>query len=100
MKPLAHVAFDGWHDKTLKAAAEKVGASDAELKAAFRDIIWLGSAKPEAARRALRYVGGRRRDFSWGMIKAAWASPACPRWPRPWPMPWRAWKGAATGGCR
>lgn len=32
---LAHVAFDGWHDKTLKAAAEKVGASDAELKAAF-----------------------------------------------------------------
>jgi ubiquinone biosynthesis protein COQ9 len=32
---LAHVAFDGWHDKTLKAAADKVGASDAELKAAF-----------------------------------------------------------------
>jgi ubiquinone biosynthesis protein COQ9 len=32
---LAHVAFDGWHDNTLKAAAEKVGASDAELKAAF-----------------------------------------------------------------
>jgi 4-alpha-glucanotransferase len=38
---------------------------------------WLGSAKPEAARRAIRYVGGRRRDFSWSMIKAAWASPAC-----------------------
>lgn len=32
---LAHVAFDGWYDKTLSAAAEKVGASDAELKAAF-----------------------------------------------------------------
>jgi ubiquinone biosynthesis protein COQ9 len=32
---LDHVAFDGWHDKTLKAAAGKVGASDAELKAAF-----------------------------------------------------------------
>lgn len=32
---LAHVAFDGWHDKTLKEAAEKAGASDAELKAAF-----------------------------------------------------------------
>ena len=32
---LAHVAFDGWHDKTLSAAAEKVGASAAELKAAF-----------------------------------------------------------------
>ncbi|NOT40436.1 MAG: COQ9 family protein [Alphaproteobacteria bacterium] len=32
---LAHVAFDGWHDKTLKAAADKAGASDAELKAAF-----------------------------------------------------------------
>lgn len=32
---LDHVAFDGWLDKTLKAAAEKVGASDAELKAAF-----------------------------------------------------------------
>jgi ubiquinone biosynthesis protein COQ9 len=32
---LAHVAFDGWHDKTLQAAADKVGASDAELKAAF-----------------------------------------------------------------
>jgi len=38
---------------------------------------WLGSAKPKAARRAIRYVGGRRRDFSWNMIKAAWASPAC-----------------------
>ena len=32
---LAHVAFDGWHDKTLKEAAAKIGASDAELKAAF-----------------------------------------------------------------
>jgi ubiquinone biosynthesis protein COQ9 len=32
---LAHVAFDGWHDKTLKDAADKVDASDAELKAAF-----------------------------------------------------------------
>ena len=32
---LDHVAFDGWLDKTLKAAADKVGASDAELKAAF-----------------------------------------------------------------
>lgn len=32
---LDHVAFDGWYDKTLKAAADKVGASDAELKAAF-----------------------------------------------------------------
>ena len=32
---LAHVAFDGWHDKTLKDAAGKVDASDAELKAAF-----------------------------------------------------------------
>ncbi|MCE1196219.1 4-alpha-glucanotransferase [bacterium] len=38
---------------------------------------WLGSAKREASRRAIRYVGGRRRDFSWNMIKAAWASPAC-----------------------
>jgi ubiquinone biosynthesis protein COQ9 len=35
VEALAHVAFDGWHDNTLKAAAEKVGASDAELKAAF-----------------------------------------------------------------
>jgi ubiquinone biosynthesis protein COQ9 len=32
---LDHVAFDGWYDKTLKAAADKVGASDADLKAAF-----------------------------------------------------------------
>lgn len=38
---------------------------------------WLGSATPKASRRAIRYVGGRRRDFSWNMIKAAWASPAC-----------------------
>jgi len=32
---LPHVAFDGWADSTLRAAAEKVGASEAELKAAF-----------------------------------------------------------------
>jgi ubiquinone biosynthesis protein COQ9 len=32
---LPHVPFDGWTDKTLRAAAEEVGASEAELKAAF-----------------------------------------------------------------
>lgn len=32
---LPHVAFDGWCDKALREAAERVGASDAELKAAF-----------------------------------------------------------------
>jgi ubiquinone biosynthesis protein COQ9 len=32
---LAHVAFDGWCDKTLREAAERAKASDAELKAAF-----------------------------------------------------------------
>ena len=32
---LPHVAFDGWTDKTLKEAAERVGADNAELKAAF-----------------------------------------------------------------
>jgi len=32
---LPHVAFDGWTDKTLKEAAERAGADDAELKAAF-----------------------------------------------------------------
>ena len=32
---LPHVPFDGWSDKTLREAAERVGASDAELKAAF-----------------------------------------------------------------
>ena len=38
---------------------------------------WLESAAPAAARRALRYVGGRRAAFAWNMIKTAWASPAC-----------------------
>lgn len=32
---LPHVAFDGWSDKTLREAAERAGASEAELKAAF-----------------------------------------------------------------
>jgi len=32
---LPHLPFDGWTDKTLKAAAVAVDASDAELKAAF-----------------------------------------------------------------
>ena len=32
---LPHVAFDGWSDKTLREAADRAGASDAELKAAF-----------------------------------------------------------------
>jgi ubiquinone biosynthesis protein COQ9 len=32
---LPHVAFDGWSDKTLREAAERVEASDADLKAAF-----------------------------------------------------------------
>lgn len=32
---LPHVAFDGWSDKTLREAAERANASDAELKAAF-----------------------------------------------------------------
>ncbi len=32
---LPHVAFDGWSDKTLREAAERAEASDAELKAAF-----------------------------------------------------------------
>ena len=32
---LPHVAFDGWTDKALKVAAERAGADDAELKAAF-----------------------------------------------------------------
>ncbi|MDP2790380.1 MAG: 4-alpha-glucanotransferase [Rectinemataceae bacterium] len=39
-------------------------------------IGWLGSAAPSAARRALKYVGGRRASFAWNMIKTAWASPA------------------------
>ncbi len=38
---------------------------------------WLKGAAPAAARRALRYVGGRRASFAWNMIKTAWASPAC-----------------------
>jgi len=38
---------------------------------------WLESAAPAAARRALKYVGGRRASFAWNMIKIAWASPAC-----------------------
>jgi len=32
---LPHVAFDGWADSTLRAAAGAAGASEAELKAAF-----------------------------------------------------------------
>jgi ubiquinone biosynthesis protein COQ9 len=32
---LPHVPFDGWSDKTLREAAERAGASDADLKAAF-----------------------------------------------------------------
>lgn len=32
---LPHVAFDGWTDALLKAAADRAGADDAELKAAF-----------------------------------------------------------------
>ncbi len=32
---LPHVTFDGWSDKTLREAAERAGASDADLKAAF-----------------------------------------------------------------
>lgn len=32
---LPHVAFDGWSDKTLREAAERAEASEAELKAAF-----------------------------------------------------------------
>ncbi len=32
---LPHVPFDGWTDKTLRTAADAVGASEAELKAAF-----------------------------------------------------------------
>jgi len=32
---LPHVPFDGWSDKTLRDAAERAEASDAELKAAF-----------------------------------------------------------------
>lgn len=32
---LPHVPFDGWTEKTLKAAGEAVDAGDAELKAAF-----------------------------------------------------------------
>lgn len=32
---LPHIAFDGWTDKALKEAAERAGADDAELKAAF-----------------------------------------------------------------
>ncbi len=32
---LPHVAFDGWTDKMLKEAADRAGADDAELKAAF-----------------------------------------------------------------
>lgn len=38
---------------------------------------WLDGAAPAAARRALRYVGGRRATFAWNMIRTAWASPAC-----------------------
>ena len=32
---LPHVAFDAWSDKALREAAERAGASEAELKAAF-----------------------------------------------------------------
>jgi ubiquinone biosynthesis protein COQ9 len=32
---LPHVAFDGWSDKLLREAAERAGASDADLKVAF-----------------------------------------------------------------
>jgi len=38
---------------------------------------WIESAAPAAARRALRYTGGRRATFAWDMIRTAWASPAC-----------------------
>ena len=38
---------------------------------------WIEGAAPAAARRALRYIGGRRATFAWDMIRTAWASPAC-----------------------
>jgi len=38
---------------------------------------WIEDAAPAAARRALRYTGGRRATFAWDMIRTAWASPAC-----------------------
>ena len=37
---------------------------------------WLASTTPMAAARALAYVGGTKRNFSWNMIRTAWASPA------------------------
>lgn len=37
---------------------------------------WIEGAAPAAARRALRYTGGRRATFAWDMIRTAWASPA------------------------
>jgi 4-alpha-glucanotransferase len=37
---------------------------------------WLGTATPAAARRALSYLGCRRKGFAWNMVRTAWASPA------------------------
>jgi 4-alpha-glucanotransferase len=38
---------------------------------------WLESASPAARARALAYMNGSLRSFSWDTIRAVWASPAC-----------------------
>jgi len=38
---------------------------------------WIHAARPEAVKRALRYIGGGAGNFAWNMIRTAWASPAC-----------------------
>lgn len=37
---------------------------------------WLEHADPEARARALAYVGGPPERFAWGLVRAAWTSPA------------------------
>lgn len=37
---------------------------------------WIEHAAPQARKRALAYLHGGRRTFSWDLIRAAWSSPA------------------------
>ncbi|HCX95794.1 MAG TPA: 4-alpha-glucanotransferase, partial [Spirochaetaceae bacterium] len=37
---------------------------------------WIEHAAPQARKRALAYLHGERRTFSWDLIRAAWSSPA------------------------
>ena len=58
---LPHVAFDGWTDKSLQDAAERVGADDSELKAAF----------PRGATDALLFFASQADDRAEAVIAEA-----------------------------